>query len=454
MAIGQFPSSTTDTFMLKWVSTGVVTADGFDTINGTKLAYKNMAVNWSPGIYYYPQQLFSSSGTNTFPFSYQNYSTREISTTALYLEDYNYFTHSAGIYFNLTTPLTNLRVYLLADYIRVSSPQAPSEIRELDGKFVITGYGSNTYFTSTDMVTFTTRTPNSTLTYPFLTVGVGETNKYVWAEKYEYAGITAYHTSTDEVTWTARNFASNGTIRDMIYANGDYWAIQYRTGVPDHAILQSTDAVTWTARYSTTVGQLYRIAYGAGETNPYVAIGNNTTDTRLKVSTNGVTWTNATLPAGATTYSGTSLIYEGGSFYAYGNANMQSTDGVTWSTSGFTLSTTRYFFHKIGTNKYLYANGYSQGNIIYYTTSLTDSTNDIRVVSTLDNRNPLGYAIYFMGIYSTTTTYDYYFSGSQNPYTYFAATDVLEGYFSTVSIATQGWVFQKIERIGRLKVSP
>lgn len=155
-----------------------------------------------------------------------------------------------------------------------------------DGLFIVAG-GSTNIITSTDLVTWTTRTLGGT----FNTVAYGN-NRYIVGGQTSTDGITwstiaaspaigtvwalLYHngvfiagtqqgsgatirTTTDGASWTERSSVI-GTVRSLAYGNGIYLAVSESSG----AIATSTDAITWTVRSSGTTSALFSATYGNG----------------------------------------------------------------------------------------------------------------------------------------------------------------------------------------------
>jgi hypothetical protein len=188
------------------------------------------------------------------------------------------------------------------------------------GLFVLGG-GNGQMTTSTDGVTWTTRTSGFGTQGIFaLTYGNGV---------YVAGGLVGtLTTSTDGTTWTTRtsNFGSTA-IRALTYGDGLYVA-----GGETGQLRTSTDAVTWTTRTSTFGATNIRaLTYGT----LYVAGGDQG---QLRTSTDAITWTTRTSGFGVSTIN--ALAYSDGIYIATGAGGTinTSTDGVTWTarTSGST----------------------------------------------------------------------------------------------------------------------
>jgi hypothetical protein len=137
--------------------------------------------------------------------------------------------------------------------------------------------------------------------------------------------------SANGTTWSRKAGGQGQIVQDAIWDGTQYVA------VGGGQTLTSTDFITWTYRDVPTYANYFRIAYGAGETAPYVAI----TENRIAISsTDGITWTSR-LASSAGANEMTDLIYANGIYVAVGDNNadlaeydgyiITSTDGVTWT---------------------------------------------------------------------------------------------------------------------------
>lgn len=173
--------------------------------------------------------------------------------------------------------------------------------------------------TSTDAITWTTQTSNIT------TVGASSINSVAFGNNLFVAGANGgnMRTSTDGVTWntTTSNFGVSN-ISVVSYLNNLWLA-----GGNGSVLRTSTDAVTWTTQSISGLSNFEGIAYGQ---NIWMAAGWDGTGGVIRASTDAVTWTTRPYPAQAT------ILYSIG----YGN-NMwivgdqygsirTSTDSVNW----------------------------------------------------------------------------------------------------------------------------
>lgn len=236
---------------------------------------------------------------------------------------------------------------------------ATTLIKFANNIWIYTGGGSvSNLATSTDVITWTVRSPLITqtihaLTYgndrwvyggntgPILT-GISLDNGVTWERTMTSGTSTAIssiahgnntyvlggasnllRTSTNGFTWTSRTVTSI-TINDLVYGGAVYVAVgnggQIRT---------STDAVTWTSRTSNTTSNLNSIIYA---NNLYVAVGNNRC---IVTSTDGTAWTLNTSGL-QSTFTSNDIVYTNGLYIVGGDASgskiYTSTNAVTWAT--------------------------------------------------------------------------------------------------------------------------
>ena len=132
--------------------------------------------------------------------------------------------------------------------------------------------------------------------------------------------------SADGTNWTTTFFGNNGLpafdAKAAIFGNGLYVAVGSTNGVG--SIFTSPNGITWTFRRASTSpgGPIKSVTYGAGR---YVAVGADGFEYSSLTGTG--TWTK-------TTYPGSGVIsFANGLFISplNNNANLLSTDGVSWS---------------------------------------------------------------------------------------------------------------------------
>jgi hypothetical protein len=220
--------------------------------------------------------------------------------------------------------------------------------------------GTNVFVTSTDSITWTTRTPpNPGNGAQVVTFGAGvfvvqqgggnlysSTNAITWTQRTSTFGTSQVNgltfgnnlfvavgangklaTSTNGITWTSRDALFGTTqINTVGFGDGRYIAGGNYDG--SRAMVRiSTDAITWATVITTFTSVMNNIVYGNGV---WVANGNNTND--VATSNDGISWTSRGAAIGAGAIS--SLFYGNGFFIATGGSDAGfvrvSTNGVTW----------------------------------------------------------------------------------------------------------------------------
>jgi hypothetical protein len=143
-------------------------------------------------------------------------------------------------------------------------------------KFVI-GYFNGGIQTSTDGITWTTRTSNSPNNiYDFAYSG----SLYVYA-----AGIGLMGTSTDGITWTARQTPTSSFNYSVTYGNSLWVAINSAGN-----FMTSNDAITWTVQTPLAVNPPTAIRAVNFANGLFIAVGNNILGGTVYTSTNGTNW--------------------------------------------------------------------------------------------------------------------------------------------------------------------
>jgi hypothetical protein len=195
----------------------------------------------------------------------------------------------------------------------VYAPNYNSAVNSLN--FWILGANNGIISTSTDAVTWTSRTSGFGATVPILALAYGE-GTYVAA-----GGAGTLTTSTDGITWVTRNsqVAIGNSILSMTYGADTFVA-----GTNGVGVTTSDDGFTWTSRsagFGTT--NINAVVFGNGLFVTGDELG------RVVTSPNGVTWTSR-----ATIHNIRALTFADGVFFA-GGTNGQlstSTDSITWVT--------------------------------------------------------------------------------------------------------------------------
>ncbi len=148
------------------------------------------------------------------------------------------------------------------------------------------------------------------------------------------SGTDQAYSSPDGITWTARTLPASAAWSSITYGvvnNIGYWVAVARNA---SAFAYSTNGTSWTASGSVDSGEPWDwcdVAFGNGR---FVAVAeSDSSSTRRAVSTDGgITWTAGNISSGAVAiaYGGTRFVVVEGNF---SNAAAYSTDGVTWTTA-------------------------------------------------------------------------------------------------------------------------
>jgi hypothetical protein len=156
------------------------------------------------------------------------------------------------------------------------------------------------------------------------------------------SSASKYRESTDLTTWTARSSSQTDTAGVTSIAWLPFASL-FIAGHTSGKLETSPDAQTWTNR-TTPFGA---VSVGQVAVNSTRAVVVAINSTAAAYSTDGTTWTSATLPitgSGAVVWN--SVLNK---FFAFGTTGAticSSSDGVTWSASGLTgpggLATTSY----------------------------------------------------------------------------------------------------------------
>jgi hypothetical protein len=205
-----------------------------------------------------------------------------------------------------------------------------------DGNNLSVGASESFIYTSTDKISWTTRTSNFGFT---LITSIAYGNS-LWVA----AGHSGQlRTSTDAITWVTRTSNFSDIITDIAYNNGLWIAVGSRTNAaPPNHMRSSTNAITWT----TVVNTSRQYSSVINVNNLWITTSVNS----IQTSTDSITWTtiynsfaqnaeynNEILAAAEETLAiSSSLIYPGqiNGFIATGNDGKlaRSSDGLSWST--------------------------------------------------------------------------------------------------------------------------
>ena len=299
-------------------SAGAWTSGGSAT-NGTVYAYQNISITPYRTNYY----LATSSGT--FSSTAPTFTTGT-GSAASYGVNLTY----VGTQATANATLANQGVdTIVLEYVGAGYSTTPTvTITDTTAKFVcIQSGGTGTNYlpaTSVDTANWTAGGSLPASTFVGLAHGTPNTGIYV-----AVGGTNAAVSSTDGITWTTRTIPTlaSGTYRAVAYGAGRFVAISTLLGTA-----YSTNGTTWTAGGTLPNGPTYTsVAYGNGR---FVAVSSNSRTTAYSYD-GGVTWINSTtVGAGITNRTWTRIKYGQGLFVAVADNSQYfatSTDGVYWT---------------------------------------------------------------------------------------------------------------------------
>jgi hypothetical protein len=201
-----------------------------------------------------------------------------------------------------------------------------------EGVWVAPYAGSNDLATSADGQTFTFQNNALVVAPDWQAVAYGNSIFLAIAQnsnasRYALAATVA---STPATAWTAGgNLTSAAEWTDMAFGGGRFVAISGSTTNSD-LVNWTTNGVSWTSATLPSSDRWSSIVYGNGK---FVAVAGNaaTTTTKAAYSTNGSSWSAATLPGSAARW--ISVVWNGTIFVATAynsNRTAISEDGITW----------------------------------------------------------------------------------------------------------------------------
>jgi hypothetical protein len=194
-------------------------------------------------------------------------------------------------------------------------------------------------------------------------------------------GTGFIYSSTDAITWTSRTAGHTSPVYSMVrYVNNIFMVVGSctNTNATTGAIATSTNGVTWTSRTPATgtTGSrpLVDIAYGNSK---YVVAGSSTSGGGAYYSTDGTTWSTGYSSTGSG-FNSTALTYNAAAGFASLASNTtvyRSTDGITWNSASGPLTAVNTKSVVYFNSKYVCGNASAtSASAIYTTTNLTTFT--------------------------------------------------------------------------------
>jgi len=267
---------------------------------------------------------------------------RNIDTTVIYIHDWDTYAVKESFVNNPANAIT--------DWTDVNVDYSYKGVVYGNGIFVATSGAFRAY--SYDGITWTELIPSGwqidSIEYANgLFVGVGYAN---------VAGVLTgfVNTSTDGLTWTSRTPAANLWWQDITFGNGLFVAVA-QTGTGNR-VMTSPNGINWTSRTTPMNADFKGVAYGNGV---FVAVstgGVGVTGGNVMTSPDGIIWTQRNLAWGALAVHFAEGKFTTGYYY--------STDGITWNTSNINFNPRGITYG----NGYFVAVSNSGTNRIHYST--------------------------------------------------------------------------------------
>jgi hypothetical protein len=192
------------------------------------------------------------------------------------------------------------------------------------GFATVSGVPTAYAYTSTDGLTWTSRTPAAALWWQEIVFG----NDLFVAVSRSGTGNRVM-TSTDGINWNSRSTPMDANFTSIAYGNGVFVAVsEGGVGVTGGNVMTSTDGIIWTQRNLNWTASTVHFANGKFTTG-------------YRYSTNGITWTEANL-----NFNAEGITYGNGYFVGVTNFGANriyySTDAITWTaTASPTLNSYR-----------------------------------------------------------------------------------------------------------------
>jgi hypothetical protein len=223
-----------------------------------------------------------------------------------------------------------------------------------EGIWVAPYAGANDLATSTDGQTFTFQNNAMGVAPEWQAVAYGNSIFLAIAQNSNASryAIAATVAATPTTVWTAGgNLTASAEWTDMAFGGGRFVAISGSTTNSD-LVNWTTNGVTWTAATMPSSDRWSSITYG---TNKFVAVAGNsaTTTTKAAYSTDGSSWSAATLPGAAARW--ISVVWNGTIFVATAynsNRTAISEDGITWAEGPTMASTANWVTSAANTSTY------------------------------------------------------------------------------------------------------
>ena len=137
-------------------------------------------------------------------------------------------------------------------------------------------------------------------------------------------------TSTDGITWTSRTPSEPIYFQDIAFGNGLFVAVG---SIGTNRIMTSPDGITWTSRTTGITPNFIGVAYGNGI---WVAVSNSSPGGTTFTSYDGLNWDEQ-----ATSFNSTTILFADGKFTT---GSRYSVDGFTWITNSIPFNPQKIAF--------------------------------------------------------------------------------------------------------------
>ena len=232
-----------------------------------------------------------------------------------------------------------------------------------NGKYVAVANNSNIMAYSTDGISWTEGNMPSSKRWYSVCYG---NDKFVVVT--QLTNIMAYILDSEfDLLKFKESSVSASSIRGLqsiCYGNGKFVALAGGAGSAQNIMAYSTDGISWTQGTLPSSQRWYSVCYGNGK---YVAVARGTTT--MAYSTDGISWTQGTMPIEESWYS---VCYGNGKYVAiiYGSSTMAySTNGISW-TQGTMPSARSWYSVCYGNDKFV-AVAYNSTTMVYSTDGIS-----------------------------------------------------------------------------------
>ena len=161
------------------------------------------------------------------------------------------------------------------------------------------------------------------------------------------------HTSTNGITWTSRTPSEAIFFQDIAFGNGLFVAVG---SIGTNRIMTSPDGITWTSRTTAITPNFIGVAYGNGI---WVAVCSSSPGGTTFTSYDGLNWDEQ-----ATSFNSTTILFADGKFTT---GSRYSVDGFTWITNSIPFNPQKIAF---GNGYFIGVTDFGTNRIAYSTNAI------------------------------------------------------------------------------------